>query len=167
MMLRMLSAPGAELVLKVAVPSFVRDGGNAVRHWLGDHGVKANRFDEMWRAYVSLGDPETREAFLRTVRSVIDVGGQSVNAHDRLYLSEAVETLIIWGDADSIIPVKHAYDAHESMPSSRIEILPGVNHFPQVEAPERVTEILLDFMATTKAAQLSHGMFRERLRLTS
>ena len=167
LLLRLLSAPGAELVLKVAAPSFVRDGGDAFRRWLGSRGIRAARLDEMWRAYASLGDPDTREAFLRTLRSVVDPGGQSVNAHDRLYLADTMPTMIIWGDADPIIPVSHAEAAHETMPGSRVEILPGVGHFPQVEAPEKVVELLEDFLDTTTAAHIEPETFRERLRLTS
>ncbi len=167
LLLRLLSAPGAELVLKVAAPSFVRDGGDAFRRWLGSRGIRAARLDEMWRAYASLGDPDTREAFLRTLRSVVDPGGQSVNAHDRLYLADAMPTMIIWGDADPIIPVSHAEAAHETMPGSRVEILPGVGHFPQVETPEKVVELLEDFLDTTTAAYIEPETFRERLRLTS
>jgi pimeloyl-ACP methyl ester carboxylesterase len=162
-MLRLLSAPGAELVLKVAVPWFVRDGGNAVRHWLGAKGVHAYRIDEMWRAYDSLGDADTRSAFLRTLRSVIDPGGQSVCAEDRLYLTDALPTMIIWGDHDPIIPVTHAERAREAMPHSRVEILPGVGHFPQVEASAKVIELLSDFVATTAPAAIDATMFRERL----
>ena len=165
-LLRLLSAPGSELVLKVAAPWFVLDRGESVRHWLGDHGIRANRLDEMWRAYASLGDPDTRQAFLRTLRSVVDPGGQTVSAHDRLYLADAIPTLIMWGDADPIIPVEHAQAAHETMPDSRMEILHGVGHFPQVENPERVVEILLDFISTTAPAHIEAGAFSERLHLT-
>ena len=165
--LRLLAAPGSELVLKVAVPSFVRDGGNAVRHWLGSQGVHAYRMDEMWRAYTSLGDADTRQAFLRTLRSVIDTGGQSVNAQDRLYLTDTIPTMIIWGDEDPIIPVSHAERAREAMPHSRVEILSGVGHFPQVEASAQVIELLSDFVATTTPAAVDAAAFRERLQHSS
>ena len=72
------------------------------------------------------------------MRGVIEPGGQMVNASDRLYLAAHVPTLIVWGDHDGIIPVAHAYAAHELIPTSRLEILEGVGHFPHVEAPERV-----------------------------
>ncbi len=52
--------------------------------------------------------PTNREAFVRTMRGVIDVGGQTVNATDRLYLAAPCPTLIVWGDRDGIIPVRHA-----------------------------------------------------------
>jgi uncharacterized 2Fe-2S/4Fe-4S cluster protein (DUF4445 family) len=41
----------------------------------------------MWRAYASLAEPENRRAFVRTLRAVIDPGGQMVSALDRIYLA--------------------------------------------------------------------------------
>lgn len=46
----------------------------------------------MWRAFDSLGDAGTRRAFLRTLRGVIDHGGQNVDAVDRLHLTHLVRT---------------------------------------------------------------------------
>ena len=74
------------------------------------------------------------------MRSVIDPGGQTVSAMDRLYLAAAVPTLIVWGEDDTIIPVSHAHAAHEVIEGSRLEIIEGVGHFPHVEAPERFVE---------------------------
>lgn len=162
-LLRLLTVPGSGAVLGAAAPWFVRDAGNAVRYWLGRRGIRADRFDEMWRAYDSLGDAETRGAFLRTLRSVIDLGGQAVSAEDRLYLTDAMPTMVIWGDADNIIPVSHAEHAREAMPTARVEILPGVGHFPQVEAPERLVELLRDFLASTEPVAVSAALFRDRL----
>jgi pimeloyl-ACP methyl ester carboxylesterase len=75
--------------------------------------------------------------FLATLRSVVGVGGQSVDASDRHYLSEGFPVLIIWGARDPIIPVRHGERAHEAIPGSRLEILEGVGHLPQLEAPGR------------------------------
>jgi pimeloyl-ACP methyl ester carboxylesterase len=104
----------------------------------------------MWRSFASLTDPANRAAFVRTMRAVIDPGGQAVSAIDRLYLAEQMPTLIVWGDRDKIIPVSHAYQAHEAIPNSRLEIMKGVGHFPHVEEPYRFVEILVDFLCTTE-----------------
>jgi pimeloyl-ACP methyl ester carboxylesterase len=138
----------------VIFPSFVRDGGNRISRELHRRGVRIGRLAEMWSAYVSLTESENRPAFTRTLRSVIDPGGQTVNAGDRLYLAARLATLIIWGGQDTIIPVAHAYSAHEAIPGSRLEIIPEAGHFPQVETPERFLEVLLDFLATTEPARL-------------
>jgi pimeloyl-ACP methyl ester carboxylesterase len=106
----------------------------------------------MWRAYASLAEPENRRAFVRTLRAVIDPGGQSVSARDRLYLAAGVPTLIMWGDEDPIIPVAHAHAAHEAIPGSRLEIFAGAGHFLHVEEPVRFAEVLTDFVESTAAA---------------
>jgi len=103
-------------------------------------------------AYATLTEPDHRAAFLRTVHAVIEPGGQAVSATDRLYLAAAMPTLIVWGDADPIIPVSHGVAAHDAMPGSRLEIFEGVGHFPHAEDPARFTSVLLDFLATTEPA---------------
>jgi pimeloyl-ACP methyl ester carboxylesterase len=103
----------------------------------------------MWNAYSSLSDGQTRQAFLRTLRSVVDYRGQAVSAVNKLHLSAGLPTLLIWGDQDRIIPVAHGYAAHDALPGSRLEILSGVGHFPHVESPAAVVEILDDFIAAT------------------
>ena len=81
---------------------------------------------------------------------MIDPGGQSVSAADRLYLAAHMPTLIVWGDHDRIIPLDHAYLAHEAIPNSRLEVMEGVGHYPHVEEPVRFVEILRDFLRTTE-----------------
>ncbi len=152
-MLRLLALPGAELVLPVLAPAVVAEQGNRLSRWLRDRGIRAERWAEMWLAYSSLAEPESRHAFLRTLRAVVDPGGQAVDASDRLYLTETIPTLIVWGDADDIIPVGHAHAAHEAMPGSRLEIFENVGHFPQVEAPERFVEVITDFITSTAPAE--------------
>ncbi len=119
---------------------------------------------EGWRAYRSLIDPETRRAFVRTTRSVIEPGGQAVGANERLYLTERIPMLIVWGEHDRIIPVSHAYATHEALPHARLEIIPGAGHFPQSEDPERLADLVRDFVATTEPYADSPAEARERLR---
>jgi hypothetical protein len=40
--------------------------------------------------------------------------------------------------------------AHEAIPNSRLEVMHGVGHYPQVEDPVRFVEILRDFLGTTE-----------------
>ena len=98
-------------------------------------GIQSPRGAEVWSAYSSLADSQTRNAFLRTLRSVVDYRGQAVSALNRLHLTSDLPTMAIWGDQDQIIPVDHAHAAHAARPGSRIEVLAGVGHFPQVERP--------------------------------
>jgi pimeloyl-ACP methyl ester carboxylesterase len=147
--LRILSAPGAELVLPVVAPQPVLNLGNKLGSWLTSAGIKSPRAGEMWSAYCSLSDRPTRQAFLRTLRSVVDYRGQAVSALGKIHVSYGLPTLLIWGEQDRIIPVAHGYAAHDAVPGSRLEVLPGVGHFPHVESPAAVVDILDDFIATT------------------
>jgi len=112
---------------------------------------------ELWRSYSSLGDDATRAAFLRTLRAVVDTSGQAVSASNRLHLAAEVPSLIIWGDSDPIIPVEHAYAAHESIPGSLLEIFEGVGHYPHCEQPERFIAVLSEFVETTVPARITVG----------
>jgi len=85
----------------------------------------------------------------------VNPGGQAVSASNRLHLAAEVPTLIVWGDADPIIPVDHAHAAHTSIPGSRLEIFEGVGHYPHCEAPERFVEVLTDFIETTVPARIT------------
>jgi len=147
--LRFLSAPGAELVLPVVAQPPVLDVGNRIKSWLTSVGIRSPRGGELWNAYASLADGATRQAFLRTLRSVVDHRGQAVSALNRLHTATELPVMLIWGDSDRVIPVEHGYAAHDSLPGSRLVVLPGVGHFPHVEAPGEVTEIVRDFIATT------------------
>ncbi|MEE2854222.1 MAG: alpha/beta fold hydrolase [Actinomycetota bacterium] len=146
--LRLLSAPGAEFVLPIVAPPPVLSVGNKLRSWMKSAGIRSPRGAELWSAYSSLSDGQTRQSFLRTLRSVVDYRGQAVSALNRLRLREDLPVMAIWGERDGIIPVAHAYAAHEARTDARLEVLPDVGHFAQVEAPEQVVELIEDFIAT-------------------
>ncbi len=150
-LLRMLALPGAEYLMPLGIPKLVIDRANDVGRFLGRRNIRSERLGEMWRAYASLAGAENRQAFVKTMRGVIEPGGQTVNANDRLYLAARVPMMIVWGDRDGVIPVEHGIRAHEAIENSRLEILEGVGHFPHVEAPEKFVASLLDFMDTTVA----------------
>jgi pimeloyl-ACP methyl ester carboxylesterase len=163
--LRFLALPGSEAVLRLACGARVRGaiesvGGGAARVGLRPAPVVA----ELWRSYASLTDDAARSAFMRTLRAVVDSRGQAVSASNRLHMAAEAPTLIIWGDADPIIPVEHAHAAHASIPGSRLEIFEGVGHYPHCEAPERFVELLCEFIETTVPARITvtaHHMLRQ------
>ncbi len=161
--LRAVTLPLAEYVLPIVFPSFVKDRGDAVSRFLKQRGIQSGRAAEMWLAYRSLTESDNRKAFVRTMRSVIDPGGQTVSAMDRLYLAASVPTLIVWGEDDPIIPVSHGHAAHEVIVGSRLEIIEGVGHFPHVEAPERFVEVLRDFLQTSPVAPQDADAYRDLL----
>ena len=164
LLLRLLALPGAEFALQLGCHHWVHDAGVKVSGWLARIGLQTGRhIDEIWEGYGSLADAETRTAFLHTLRSVVDVGGQRVSANDRLYLAAEMPTLIMWGDHDRIIPVAQGVASHEAMPGSRLEIFEGAGHFPHCEDPDRFCDLLVDFMQTTQPSTMSASEWRDRL----
>ena len=149
LVLRLLSVPGAELVLPLIAPAPLLTIGNTVGSRLAAAGVHSPRGAEIWKAYSSFSDRQTRQAFLRTLRSVIDYRGQAVSALNRLHVRSEVPTLLIWGEQDKIIPAEHGYEAQAARLGSHLVVLPGVGHFPQVEAPALVVDAIDDFIAGT------------------
>ena len=69
--------------------------------------------------------------------------------------------MIVWGDRDPIIPVKHGLAAHELVPSSRLELFEGAGHFPHLDEPQRFLDVLLDFIETTEPADVDPEEWRE------
>ncbi len=163
--LRAMSVPGAGLALPIGIRPGLRDAAAKVGTWLTRLGAPPGPAAvEMFRAYCSLVDADTRAAFMLTLRSVVDHQGQCVSARDRLYLTRDLPTLIVWGDADPIIPLQHALDAHAAMPGSRLEIFEGVGHFPHCEDPRRFVAVLREFIDATAAARpTTSETLRERL----
>jgi pimeloyl-ACP methyl ester carboxylesterase len=151
-LLRFMALPGAEYLMPVIFTSYVRTAGNTLRRWLRGVGLRAPRLDEVWSSYTTLTDPSNRAPFIATLRSVVDVTGQTVSAHDRLYLASRLPTLVVWGRHDRIIPVSHAAAAHEALPGSHLRIFDESGHFPQVEEPDNFVAALGDFMDTTAPA---------------
>ena len=161
--LRLLTLPGAEYLLPALFPRFLHDPGDRLRAFLHARGILAPHVSEMWSAYISLTETRNRRAFVRTLRAVIDPGGQTVSALDRLYLATAIPALIVWGELDNIIPVEHARAAHAMLPGSRLEIFAGAGHFVHVEQPRKFAAVLANFIASTVPARRDTESYRELL----
>jgi pimeloyl-ACP methyl ester carboxylesterase len=149
--LRMLSLPGSELVLSLLASRPVVHAGNTLRAWVrhSSRQGKVTRFSEPRNANSTLTNRHSRQAFLRTLRSVVDHRGQAVCALNRLHMVADLPTLIINGDDDRVIPFTHAHAAHHALPGSHLHILPGVGHDPQAQRPDTVTDLIDNFIAGT------------------
>jgi len=147
-LLRSATLPGAEWVLPLIASGWVRGRAEAVGRVLARVGWRASSdVTEAWHGFMSLADADSRRAFLATTRSVIDSGGQTVNAHDHLPMASEIPTLIVWGTGDRMIPAWHATIAHQAIAGSRVELFEGAGHFPHLDDPERFARVLGDFVA--------------------
>jgi pimeloyl-ACP methyl ester carboxylesterase len=162
--LRAAALPGADLFISVTAGAGQRVG-SVLGRGLSAIGLRPSAdIAEVARGYATLEDADRRAAFLDTLRAVVGTGGQRVAAGDRLYLAEAVPVLIVWGERDSIIPVRHGEDAHRAIPGSRLEIFDDVGHMPQLEAPGRFIAVLERFLREAEPARFDREEWRARMR---
>jgi 2-hydroxy-6-oxonona-2,4-dienedioate hydrolase len=62
-------------------------------------------------------------------------------------------TLVIWGGADRLLPLKPVPAFVEKLPSGELEVIEGCGHMPIIEKPEAVSSRMLAFLrqATSRA----------------
>jgi pimeloyl-ACP methyl ester carboxylesterase len=153
-MLRTAALPGVSALLSAIHPRLLGALWAAGRR-LSDREIRAGVYlQAIARALRPLENAGARAAFLQTLRAVIDVHGQRVSATDRLYLLESIPTIIVWGERDNTIPIEHGRLAHEAIPKSTFRTLPRAAHFPHLEDPDGLSEILREFIRSTQAGRI-------------
>lgn len=55
-------------------------------------------------------------------------------------------TLILWGEGDALIPVRHADEYARKIPGARVVTFPSAGHLPMVERPDLFNRVLLEFL---------------------
>ncbi|PWW63174.1 alpha/beta fold hydrolase [Actinokineospora spheciospongiae] len=151
--LRAATIPGSVLTLRLITALTPKWVGNLVHRVLrAVPPIAGNDLEEVARAVTSLADHGARSAFVHTARSALDIGGQRLDATEKLYLTEHIPLLLITGDADVCIPAQHSIDAHEQVENSRLSVFEGSGHFPHLDDPERFAGEVAAFLRETVAA---------------
>jgi pimeloyl-ACP methyl ester carboxylesterase len=164
-LLRSATLPLSEVVLPLLASTRILGAGRSVSRFLGRLGIRAGTdVAELAKGHASLADAEARAAFVHTLRTIVDPGGQRVNANDRLYLAQNIPFMLVWGERDSIIPVEHARTAHELVPSSRLEVFEDAGHFPHVDDPQRFLDVLFEFLDSTEPARVDPKAWQDMLK---
>ena len=163
--LKAATLPGADLILSaLRLPTMRTQIGLVVKLMqLLDMGLGLDAPD-LLRVVDALPDATSRNAFIRTLRAVVDWRGQVGTMLDRCYLTQGMPTMLVWGERDQVVPAVHAGIAHVSMPGSRLELFPEAGHFPFRSDPHRFISVLRDFIETTSPADYSQEEWRSMLR---
>jgi pimeloyl-ACP methyl ester carboxylesterase len=64
-----------------------------------------------------------------------------------------VPTLIVWGEKDSIIPVRDANEFERLIPDSRKVVMEDTGHIPMAERPQAFNDVLVEFLAESGPAE--------------
>ena len=63
-----------------------------------------------------------------------------------------VPVLVVWGDRDRYMSVEMAEPDRALVPNLRVERLPDASHWPHLDEPERVNELILEFVREASVA---------------
>lgn len=58
----------------------------------------------------------------------------------------AAPSLLIWGDQDLAVPLRHARRLVRELPKAELVVLEGAGHLPNEEIPEQVNRLIVEFL---------------------
>lgn len=127
------------------------------RRWMIPAMLKSNFYNgqQISREWLELrysvfAIPDRNHVILNLGQSNFNLRGVRADVYQPIVNSLAnisQQTLIIWGECDRIIPVKHAHVAAAGLPNNQLEIFPNCGHHPYLEYPDRFDRLVLDFLA--------------------
>ncbi|HLL80892.1 MAG TPA: alpha/beta fold hydrolase [Ktedonobacteraceae bacterium] len=85
--------------------------------------------------------PGARAALLATSEAAFG-GGRQHDDFREMLAGWTKPLLIVWGDADAVIPVAHARAANRG----RVEVLAGCGHCPHIERADAFNQVMLSFL---------------------
>lgn len=80
--------------------------------------------------------PQLEDTFKKTVRQ--DVQGDAVVIQ--------IPTLLIYAADDNAVPVEDGRQYHDLIKNSRLEIIDGAGHFVHLDEPQKVTDLIQEFL---------------------
>ncbi|GAA0460206.1 alpha/beta fold hydrolase [Streptomyces olivaceiscleroticus] len=109
--------------------------------------------EEMIRHAGKVGrQPDFRATFTATLLSLgVPVLGSYPGWRRTLLARTAaarVPTLVVWGDADRVLPVKHFHTAVAALPHARSHLFPATGHMPQIERAAEFVALAAEFLDT-------------------
>lgn len=140
--LRLAALP---LIGEIMTP-FVSDSKLFLRHRMHGTLAKANHH---------LINDERINGVLRPLRAAD--GHHSLLATSRAWSASQIErdahlitqpTLIIWGEEDTVIPIRDGYKLRDTMPDSRLVVLRDCGHVPQEECSNAFVRLVAEFSET-------------------
>lgn len=96
--------------------------------------------DAYYNAFRTADAREAAWQVLPSVRDVTSLGPKIPRVR--------APTVIVWGEADPMLPLALALRLAREIPGARLETLPGIGHAPPEENPARTAEILIRHFAS-------------------
>ncbi len=123
-----------------------------------DEIAERSYFDPTGRAIDLDAMTEAQRAVMATNRATLSTYGGTRMADPSLLARVAgirVPTLVVWGAADRIAPPEHGLAYAAAIPGARWELIDEAGHLPQLETPDRLGRLVIDFAAIPAAPRVS------------
>jgi pimeloyl-ACP methyl ester carboxylesterase len=85
------------------------------------------------------------------LRAIRDILRADITSH--LEQIEA-ETLIVWGEYDTLLPVAVGHDLHRALPDAQFVVIKGAGHNPMWDRPQEFNQLVTGFLAGSNGASL-------------
>lgn len=133
--LRLASLEQARAVVPFAFYDTVTWGTEQVIHGLLEQRVVNN-------------DGFTIDQFIASVRRGDD-------ALDGRLQKIAVPVLVIWGEADRLVPISEGRRLRNDIRGAQLKVIPRCGHMPQLECPARFNPLVVEFLAQLRRQSLA------------
>jgi 4,5:9,10-diseco-3-hydroxy-5,9,17-trioxoandrosta-1(10),2-diene-4-oate hydrolase len=93
--------------------------------------------------------PGSQQWFLKILRQIVNIRGarEEILRPIMNNLQEITQpVLIVWGEKDRVLPLKHAYFAKEKLRNAELEVMEGCGHIPFFERSEEFNKAVLSFL---------------------
>jgi len=94
--------------------------------------------------------PGFQKFLLRILRQIVTVRGAREEILEPILNNlhkVAQPVLIIWGEKDRVLPLKHGYLGKEKLPNARLKIMEGCGHIPFFERADEFNRAVLAFLS--------------------
>ena len=114
--------------------------------------------DVVERLHRSFKDPGTQRAVLRLYRAT-DTAAVAEDLHRRLAGTDR-PVLAVWGRHDPYLPVAYAERQRETFPRAEVVVLDESGHWPMLDDPVALEQVVLPFLARVTADVRTGGAAR-------
>ena len=100
--------------------------------------------------YDIFSQPGFQKFFLKILRQIVNIRGarEEILGPIMNNLPKITQpVLIIWGEKDRVLPLKHGHLAKEKLPNATLEIMEGCGHIPFFERSEEFNRAVLSFLS--------------------
>ena len=103
--------------------------------------LPAADLEVMWRNF----DRRSRRAILALYRAT-DIETHSAQLPQVRLLAAQWPSIVVFGADDPYLPRRFAERNREALPNASVHLIDGAGHWPHLEAPNRVSELLIPFL---------------------